>query len=230
MRKNKNIQIFRKLLIFYVVVLGNDTMERLYKVSEVARMFNVSAVAVRKWIKSGKLSAKRIGKLWMIPESELKRFLGEKTEEIRAIIYARVSSHKQKKDGNLDRQIERLRSYCSAKGYKIIDVITDIASGLNENRSGLKKLLKYIENKQVDVVVIEFRDRLTRFGFEYLRQFFASHGVKIDVVEETEKRYMEELIEDFVAIVISFAGRIYGKHSQKFQKIKMFIESEIYEQ
>lgn len=103
-------------------------MERLYKVSEVARMLNVSTVAVRKWIKSGKLKARRIGKLWMIPESELKRFLGEKPREVRAVIYARVSSYEQKRDGNLDRHIERLRNYCSAKGYKVINAVTDIAS------------------------------------------------------------------------------------------------------
>ena len=108
-------------------------MERLYKVSEVARMLNVSTVAVMKWVKSGKLKARRIGKLWMIPESELKRFLWGKPGEVRAIIYARVSSHKQKKDSNLDRQIRRLRSYCSAKGYKVVDVITDVASGLKED-------------------------------------------------------------------------------------------------
>ncbi len=199
-------------------------MERLYKVSEVARMLNVSTVAVRKWIKSGKLKARRIGKLWMIPESELKRFLGEKSREIRAVIYARVSSYKQKRDGNLDRQVERLRNYCSAKGYKVIDVVTDIASGLKEDRSGLHKLFDMVEKRQIDVVVVEFKDRLTRFGFEYLKRYFESHGVKIEVIEETEKGYMEELIEDFVSIVISFAGRIYGKRSQKFRKIKKVIE------
>ncbi|MCD6510613.1 MAG: IS607 family transposase [Thermoprotei archaeon] len=202
-------------------------MERFYKVSEVARMLNVSAVAVRKWIKSGKLGARRIGKLWMIPESELKRFLGEKPREIRAVIYARVSSHKQKKDGNLDRQIERLRNYCSAKGYKVVDVITDVASGLKEDRDGLQKLFNLVEKHQVDVVVVEFRDRLTRFGFDYLKRYFESHGVKIEVVEETEKDYMEELIEDFISIVVSFAGRIYGKRSQKFRKIKKVIEEVI---
>ena len=199
-------------------------MERLYKVSEVAKMLNVSTVAVRKWIKVGKLRAIRVGKLWMIPESELKRFLGEKPREVRAVIYARVSSHKQKKDGNLDRQVERLRGYCSAKGYKIVDVITDVASGLKENRSGLQKLFNMVGKHQVDVVVVEFKDRLTRFGFEYLKRYFESHGVKIEVIEETEKGYMEELIEDFVSIVISFAGRIYGKRSQKFRKIKKVIE------
>ena len=202
-------------------------MERFYKVSEVARMLNVSAVAVRKWIKSGKLGARRIGKLWMIPESELKRFLGEKPREIRAVIYARVSSHKQKKDGNLDRQIERLRNYCSAKGYKVVDVITDVASGLKEDRDGLQKLFNLVEKHQVDVVVVEFRDRLTRFGFDYFKRYFESHGVKIEVVEETEKDYMEELIEDFISIVVSFAGRIYGKRSQKFRKIKKVIEEVI---
>jgi len=199
-------------------------MERLYRVSEVARMLNVSTVAVRKWIKSGKLKARRIGKLWMIPESELKRFLGEKPREIRAVIYARVSSYKQKRDGNLDRQVERLRNYCSAKGYKVIDVVTDIASGLKEDRSGLHKLFNIVEKHQADVVVVEFKDRLTRFGFDYLKKYFESHGVGIEVIEETEKGYIEELIEDFVSIVINFAGRIYGKRSQKFRKIKKVIE------
>ncbi len=199
-------------------------MERLYRVSEVARMLNVSTVAVRKWIKSGKLRAKRIGKLWMISESELKRFLGEKSSEIRAVIYARVSSHKQEKDGNLDRQIERLRNYCSARGYKVVDVITDVTSGLKENRSGLQKLFDMVERHQIDVVVVEFRDRLTRFGFDYLKRYFESHSVRVEIVEETEKGYMEELIEDFVTIVISFAGRIYGKRSQKFKKIKKVVE------
>ena len=201
-------------------------MERLYKVSEVARMLNVSTVAVRKWIRSGKLRAKRIGKLWMIPESELKRFLGEKPSEVRAVIYARVSSHKQKRDGNLDRQIERLRNYCSAKGYKVINVITDAASGLKEDRNGLQKLFNIVEKHQADVVIVEFKDRLTRFGFDYLKRYFESHGAKIEVVEESEKGYMEELIEDFVAIVISFASRIYGKRSQKFRKIKKVIEDD----
>jgi len=214
----ETFKYFRYLLVI---------VERLYRVSEVAKMLNVSNVAVRKWIRSGKLRAKRVGKLWMIPESELKSFLGEKTGEIRAVIYARVSSHKQKKDGNLERQVERLRSYCSARGYKIIDVITDVASGLKEDRSGLIKLFDMVENKKIDIVVVEFKDRLTRFGFDYLQRYFDSHGVRIEVVEETEKNYFEELIEDFVSIIISFAARIYGKRSQKFRKVKDFVEKEV---
>jgi len=173
-------------------------------------MLNVSAVAVRKWIRAGRLGARRVGKLWMIPESGLKSFLGEKPRETRAVIYARVSSYKQKEDGNLDRQVERLRAYCSARGYRVVDVVTDVASGLKENRSGLQKLFDIVEKHQADVVVVEFKDRLTRFGFNYLKRYFESHGVRIEVVEESEKGYVEELIEDFVSIVTSFAARIYA--------------------
>ena len=199
--------------------------EKLYRTREVAELLNISVSGVKKWIKEGKIRAIRVGRFWMIPESEVKRILlGIKPSEMRAVIYARVSSHKQRKDGDLDRQVERLRSYCSAKGYKVVDVITDVASGLNEERSGLLKLFNLIIGKQIDVVVVEFKDRLTRFGFEYLRRWFESHGVKIDVVEESEKGYIEELVEDFISIVSSFAAKIYGKHSQKFNKIKKVIE------
>ena len=199
--------------------------ERLYRTREVAELLNLSVSGVKKWIKEGKIRAIRVGRFWMIPESEVRRILSSvKPNEVRAVIYARVSSHKQRKDGNLDRQVERLRNYCSAKGYKVVDIITDVASGLKEDRSGLQKLFDIVEKQQADVVVVEFRDRLTRFGFDYLKRYFESHGVRVEVVEETEKGYMEELIEDFVAIVISFAGRIYGKRSQKFRKIKKVVE------
>lgn len=86
------------------------------------------------------------------------------------------------------------------------------------------KLFDIVERHQVDVVVVEFKDRLTRFGFEYLKRYFESHRVRVEVVEESEKGYVEELIEDFVSIVTSFAARIYGKRSQKFKKIKKVIE------
>ncbi|MEM4970904.1 MAG: IS607 family transposase [Sulfolobales archaeon] len=201
--------------------------EKLYRTREVAEFLNISVSAVKKWIRQGRIRAVRIGKLWMIPESEVKRFLyGAQPREVRAVIYARVSSDKQK--SILERQIERLRSYCSAKGYKVVDMITDVASGLNEERSGLQKLFNMVVGKQVDVVVVEFRDRLARFGFEYLRRFFESHGVVIEVVEESEKSYEEELIEDFISIITSLAARIYGRRSQRFRKIKKLVEEMIY--
>ncbi|MEM0025655.1 MAG: helix-turn-helix domain-containing protein [Zestosphaera sp.] len=92
--------------------------EKLYRTSEVAELLNISVSTVKKWIKQGRLHALRVGKLWMIPESEVRRILsGVERREIRAAIYARVSSHKQKTDGNLERQVERLSVFCLVFGF-----------------------------------------------------------------------------------------------------------------
>ena len=187
---------------------------------EVCRLLGVSYVTLRRWIKEGKVRAvQTLGGKYRIPESEVKRLLsGVEAREIRAIIYARVSSSDQKSD--LERQIQYLTRYCSAKGYKVIDVLSDIASGLKTNRRGLQKLFNYIVNKQVDVVVVTYKDRLTRFGFEYLEYFFNQFGVRIEVVcgEEPRDTY-QELVEDLLAIVTSFAGKLYGMRSHKKKRL-----------
>ncbi|MEM4709196.1 MAG: IS607 family transposase, partial [Fervidicoccaceae archaeon] len=140
------------------------------------------------------------------------------SREVRAIIYARVSSADQKSD--LERQIEYLTRHCSSKGYKIIDIVTDVASGLKTDRKGLLKLLDYVVNRQMDVVVVTYRDRLARFGFEYLEYFFSQYGVRIEVVlgEEPKDTY-QELVEDLLAVVTSFAGKLYGMRSHKKRKL-----------
>ena len=129
-----------------------------------------------------------------------------------------MSSSDQRSD--LERQVEYLKEYCSARGYNVVDVLTDVASGLNEKRRDLKKLFKYVINGKVDVVVISYKDRLTRFGFRYLEEFFNSHGVRIEVVfGEEPKDLQQELIEDLITIVTSFAGRLYGMRSHKKKKV-----------
>jgi len=190
---------------------------RMYRTGKVAEMLGVNRVTVIRWIKQGKIMAVRVGKEFRIPEDEVKRFLKGKISNT-AVIYARVSSSDQK--GDLERQVEYLKDYCSAKGYNVIDVLTDIASGLNERRRGLKKLFDYVLNGKVDVVVISYKDRLTRFGFRYLEAFFNSHEVRIEVVfGEEPKDLRQELIEDLIAIVTSFAGRLYGMRSHKKKKV-----------
>ena len=190
---------------------------KLYRTGKVAEMLGVHKVTVIRWIKQGKIRAVRIGKEFRVPEDEVKRLLGGKDTNT-AVIYARVSSSDQKSD--LERQIEYLKEYCSAKGYRVIDILTDVASGLNEKRRGLRKLFNYVVNGKVDVVVVSYKDRLTRFGFKYLEEFFNSHGVRIEVVfGEEPKDSQQELIEDLIAIVTSFAGRLYGKRSKKKKKV-----------
>ncbi|GBF09805.1 site-specific integrase-resolvase [Aeropyrum pernix] len=156
----------------------------------------------------------------MIPQSEIEGIISGKAEvkEVRAIIYARVSSSDQKSE--LERQIQYLAQYCLAKGYKVIDVLSDVASGLKANRTGLLKLFNYIVNRQVDVVVVTYKDRLTRFGFEYLEYFFKQFGVRIEVVDgEEPKDVYQELVEDLIAIVTSFAGKLYGMRSHKKKQL-----------
>ncbi len=191
--------------------------ERLLSPREACRRLGIHYVTLKRWIYSGKIRAVRTptGR-WMIPESEVERIIGGKAEakEVRTVIYARVSSSDQKSD--LERQIQYLTQYCSAKGYRVVEILSDVASGLKTNRRGLLKLFNYVVNKQIDVVVVTYKDRLTRFGFEYLEYFFKQYGVKIEVVygEETKNAY-QELVEDLLAIVTSFAGKLYGMRSHK---------------
>ncbi len=194
--------------------------ERLLRPKEACRLLGVSYVTLRRWIKEGKIRAiQTLGGKYRIPESEVKRILsGIEVREVRAIIYARVSSSGQRKD--LERQIEYLAQYCSAKGYRVVDILSDIASGLKSTRRGLMKLFNYVVNREVDVVVVTYKDRLTRFGFEYLEYFFKQFGVKIEVVYEGEPRdAYQELVEDLLAIVTSFASKLYGMSSHKKKKL-----------
>lgn len=190
---------------------------RLYRTGEVAKRLGVSTMTVRRWIKAGKIKAYQIGREFRIPESEVLRLLEGKLPD-KVVIYARVSSRDQKED--LERQVEYLKNYCSSKGYQVVKILTDISSGLNENRKGLKNLFKLVESGEITKVVITYKDRLTRFGFKYLEQYFNSHGVEIEVIFDDEGKTPEkELVEDLLAIVTSFAGKLYGMRSHKKKRL-----------
>ncbi|MDF2956327.1 MAG: putative site-specific integrase-resolvase [Candidatus Alkanophagales archaeon MCA70_species_2] len=99
-------------------------------------------------------------------------------------------------------------------------ILTDISSGMNENRRGLKQLFKLVEGGEVGKVVITYRDRLTCFGFKYLEQYFNSYGVEIETIfDDEEKTPKKELVEDLLAIVTSFAGKLYGMRSHKKKRL-----------
>jgi len=195
--------------------------ERLLKPREFCEIVGISYSTLKQWVREGRVKVLRTSTgRWRIPYSEVERILGLRSEarETRAIIYARVSSSDQKSD--LERQIQYLTQYCSAKGYRIADILSDVASGLKTNRRGLLKLFNYVVNKQVDIVVVTYKDRLTRFGFEYLEYFLKQFGVKIEVVygEEPKDAY-QELVEDLLAIITSFAGKLYGMRSHKKKRL-----------
>jgi predicted site-specific integrase-resolvase len=135
------------------------------------------------------------------------------------VLYARVSSVRQEQDGNLSRQTARLQEAASTRGYEVVQVITEQASSLNERRRGMKKLLALIGAQAVDVVLIEYPDRLVRFGFGYLEQAFTWKDVRLEVLDPPKHQEpTEELIQDMLTIVTVFAGRLYGHRAQGVRK------------
>jgi len=195
--------------------------ERLLRPKEVCQRLGISYSTLSRWVREGRIRAIRTaGGVFRVPESEVRRVAEgvPVSKEVRAIVYARVGSADQKSD--LERQIQYLIQYCSSKGYRVVDVLSDVASGLKTDRRGLLKLFDYVVNRQVDVIVVAYRDRLTRFGFEYLEHFFKQYGVRVEVAfgEEPKDAY-QELVEDLIEIVTSFAGKLYGLRSHKRKRL-----------
>ena len=201
--------------------------EKLYTTGEVAKIFGVSYVAVKKWAYSGKIKyIKTPGGKYRYPESEVKRLLGEQVAKGRVAVYAGVSSADQRED--LERQKQRLIEYARSRGCQEIIVLEDVASGLNEGGKGLAKLFELVAQRQIEAVFVTYRDRLTRFGFRYLEAFFSSHGCRIETIDSEElKEPQQELVEDLIATVTSFAGRICGARSHKKHKVVEAVESAI---
>lgn len=126
----------------------------------------------------------------------------------RAILYARVSSTTNK--ASLEGQLQRMRDFAAAKGYTVVDEISEIASGLNDSRPKLNKILM---KNDWDILLVEHKDRLTRFGFNYFN-ILEKCGQKVEAINIKETKN-EELVDDFVSIITSFCGRIYGSNRKK---------------
>ncbi|MFN4336611.1 MAG: IS607 family transposase [Candidatus Nitrosocaldus sp.] len=202
--------------------------EKLLTLNEACKRLSIHPNTLRKWDKQGKIRVVRtVGGRRRIPESEVERLMGiiklEPDVSRRAVIYCRVSSQDQKRKGDLEieRQKQSLLEYAKSKGYEVTLLLEDVASGLNEDRRSLNRLFDMIERREVGIVIIGFKDRLTRFGFKYLERYFASHGVRIEVIngEEKDKDAHQELVEDLLALVSSFAGKLYGVRSHKYKEV-----------
>lgn len=132
----------------------------------------------------------------------------------KAILYARVWSTTNK--ASLDGQIERMRLYAAAKGYEIVDEYKEIASGLNDNRKMFNKILN---REDYSILIAKHKDRLTRFGFHYIEELLSRLDIKVEIINKKENKN-QEIIDDFVSIITSFCGKIYGsKRRAKTEKI-----------
>ena len=199
--------------------------EEYLPIGKVAKLLGVSTQTIRRWQREGKIQELRSPtnrRLYSI--REVQRIIGIRHAES-VVLYARVSSTQPKADGNLARQVERLTKYAADHGYDVVRMFQEQASGINENRKQLQYLLTMAEQREFQRLLIEYPDRLARFGYRYLERHLNSHGVTIETTHVKEsKTSQEELTEDLLTIITVFSARLYGKRSQEFrQKAKNLV-------
>lgn len=198
--------------------------EYLLKIGDVAPLLGVTTQTLRNWTNSGYMNA-IIGKGGhrRFRSSEVERIMELKDQESdikKCLLYCRVSTSIQKE--NLGRQIERLKSFSISNGFIIEGIYKDIASGMSFKRRGLLKLLNHCQQHHVNAVIIEYKDRLARFGVDLLQEFLSSFGTELLIVNAVDSDYKQEIIDDMIAIIIHFSSRLYGKRKgrNKANKIK----------
>lgn len=189
-------------------------MEKDYiKISEYAKRMSIHPRTVYRHFHNGKLEGYQDEdtKTIYLKNPFREKAVQRHPNQIRAVLYARVSFNENK--SNLSNQLSRLEAYSTLKGYTIVKQIKEVGSGLNDNRTKLNQLLK--ENLNTfDILIVEYKDRLARFGFNYLDLFLQSHDKSIEVINLAEND-KEDLIQDFISIITSFCARIYGKRCNK---------------
>ena len=192
-----------------------------YSSKTVTQMLGVTAQTLRNWDREGKLKPAYIksnGYRYYSEESILAYTQERKTKKnLNVIGYARVSSKKQLDD--LEKQVANIKEYISSK-YESFDIITDVGSGINYNKPGLLKLIEKINRKEVDLIVVLYKDRLLRFGFELVEYFAKLNNVSIEVLERKMDRTQDhELVDDLVRIITEFTSKIQGEKKSKTREI-----------
>lgn len=182
------------------------------KLSTWAKKQGISYRTAWRWFKQGKLPVvaeqTKTGTI-LIKE--------ERSEPNTVAIYARVSSADQKHD--LDGQISRLVLYANKKGWAVAQTVAEIGSGLNGHRP---KLMKLLTNPSIKIILVEHRDRLMRFGAEYVEATLAAQGRRLIIVNSSELK--DDLVQDMIEVLTSFCARLYGRRSAK-NKAKRALES-----
>src|SRR5260370_21113786 len=183
------------------------------KLSYYAKQMGVRDETAWSWVRDGKIQGRRIGLHTIMITEGREEYATAVSQRVavsrRVAVYARVSSSEN--TSTLDSQAERLVVYCAARGYQVAKVIKEIGSGINDARP---KLLELLADQRVGLIVVEHKDRLTRFGFRYLDTLLTAQGRAIEVVNQAENG-TEDLLADLTAIVSSFCARLYGQRQAK---------------
>lgn len=199
--------------------MENLFMSKYYSINKFSKILGVSAQTLRNGDKKGKLHPHHTSSngYRYYSHEQLNQVMNVKPNLDRIVIgYCRVSSNKQKDD--LERQIENMKLYLTAQG-KPFEIISDIGSGIDYKKKGLKELMKRISQNKVDKVVVFYKDRLLRFGFELVEYIASLYDCDIEIIDHTEKTEQQELVEDLVQIITVFSCKLQGKRANKARKL-----------
>lgn len=186
-------------------------MSEYYTLKQVTEILNVCVPTIGRWVKEGKIN------YITLPSGKrrytLDKIVQKKKPERHGVLYARVSTVKQKDD--LERQVNYLK-----EKYPSYQVIRDVGSGINYKRKGLKILVEQVVSDSVTEVVVAYRDRLCRFGYELLEDIFSRHETPIVVLNHKESSKEEEMVQDLLSILTVFSCRVNGirKYHQKIKE------------
>nr|DAQ68684.1 MAG TPA: hypothetical protein [Caudoviricetes sp.] len=189
----------------------------LLSIGKFAKLVGITPTTLRRMQETGELIPEHISKggTRYYSTKQLKMFKNDTAKQV-VIGYCRVSTSSQKDD--LNTQVNNIKSYMIAKGYQF-EIITDIGSGINYKKKGLQTLLKRINNRDVSKIVILYKDRLVRFGYEMIEYICQLNNVEIEIIDNTEYIKEQELTDDLIQIITVFANRLYGQRSKKTKRL-----------
>lgn len=192
---------------------------------EAKNILKINATTLKSWKDKGILSYKKLSDKKILYDIDSVLNNSDINDNRLNVIYARVSNTKQHND--LLNQIELVKSYCITNGIKISKVYQDIASGMNENRKDFNILINDVISGKIKNIYISFKDRLTRFGFDYFKNLFQKYNVNIiilDELEESNKTFQDELTEDLISIIHHFSIKLDSNRRKKLKEIEKILE------
>lgn len=197
----------------------------LLRLSQAASYCEVHPNTIRNWVKSGMLPTQKVGRESRFKKTDLDKLLGIDTKQPTPVeaLYVRVSGTAGQEMG-IDGQVELLES---ARKYPVFKTYIDKGSGLNDKRPLFIQMLKDAQDRKFTVLRITHKDRLTRFGYDNLVKLLNSYGVTVEVLDEdSTKSSQDELLEDFMSLVASFSGRMYGMRSSEHKQKLLAVAGE----
>lgn len=185
---------------------------------EYCTKYKISNTTLKRWTDEGKIKCNKIStRKFLYLDTNIEQ------EKKQSVVYARVSNTTQKED--LDRQIDLIKNYMLYNGYIVDKVFKDIASGMNEERPDFNKLIDMVLENKVSNIFISTKDRLSRFGYEYLRNIFSKYNCNIVVLDKSDtKTYEDELTDDLLTIIHHFSMKYYSKRRRILKDIKKSLE------